>query len=76
MNNPPKAKVVVKMLPGPEHLRKAENDDVWPGSERAQWRGCTCPTSQNHPDMVKEINGKRVFTIAEDCPVHGREKWA
>lgn len=70
-----KAKIINRAQTPAEKLTEAENDPVWPGGQQAGWRGCTCPYSQNHAETVHEINGKRMFLIAEDCPVHGREKW-
>lgn len=73
--NTPKAKIVSRMQTPAEKLVEAEKDHVWPGGEQARWRGCICPYSENHPENVREVNGNRMFTVAEECPVHGRDNW-
>jgi len=72
-----KIKIVGTMIKTPaQKIAEADNDVLWPGGEAATKRcNCTCPYSENYPENVREVNGQRIFSITENCPVHGRTVW-
>ena len=42
-----------------------------PGSNAAIAAGCTCPVLDNEHGLGIPRDGRRLFWIAEDCPLHG-----
>jgi len=42
-----------------------------PGSSRAIWEGCTCPTIDNHGGRGFGDPDKPMFVIDYNCPLHG-----
>ncbi len=44
-----------------------------PGSDKAIAAGCTCPVLDNVHGHGWVVNGKRVWWIHMDCPLHGQQ---
>lgn len=45
-----------------------------PGSNEAIAAGCKCPViDNNHGAGAYEVDGKPVYWMSEDCPIHGAE---
>ena len=45
-----------------------------PGSDAALEQGCVCPRYDNARGAGFMLNGRQVFWIIEDCPLHGGGK--
>ena len=70
---------IVNVGPHDDHDQKAAGvGRLSPGSDEAIAAGCTCPVIDNGHGRgcmggVKDEQGRTVFVIRLDCPLHGKK---